>query len=306
MSAIITRFLPLIVVLSAVLVLAVEPLFAGIRREPMPHAITSPSGEYIFTMIPGKNGGLGVCYGIGDDGAFIERWKSSGWYSEDIVLENDGIHLVRIGSWRSRDQDGLPPLESLAIAFYRRGELIKQYLVGDLVMDPASLISSSAGMQWLGNLRRADLESGGQYALITTDGFEYVFDTATGLIKKRTNRFPVIHVSNEQDGSLVKWRLHPDAIDSLKWDGVGELPFDKDRIENAVYEWMMWTYGSLAYENIEIRDPVRLSLLTNIKGWFYIVNLSAPKSKFLPTRTQVILTVGGRFAFKDRAKDDRP
>ena len=171
--------------------------FAGMRREPVPHAITSPDGRFVFTMLPGPKGqehskGTGICFKIESDGSFTEIWRTSGFYSVDLQLHHNGNGLVRIGSWSSGDQEKGDPKESLAVAFYLKGKEIGYYKVSSLVKDETKLQRSTAGLIWLEYTPSESPEfSPGEeiFQLETVDGLRYRFDMNTGtIIKNRSEQ----------------------------------------------------------------------------------------------------------------------
>lgn len=166
------------------------PSQAGFRSDPYPRAITSPGGHYVFTMIPGPKGAerkeaFGICYAIEKDGSFKEQWRTSGWFSQDILLHYDGEILVRTGSWRSGDQDAGDPVDSLAVAFYKKGKLLKHYKISELVMDKTKLQYTEAGLWWLKHelYKSPDFRPGEPlFQLKTLDGILYTFAIDTGEI----------------------------------------------------------------------------------------------------------------------------
>jgi hypothetical protein len=179
------RLLPILLV-----VVLCSTSFAGMRRAPVPHALTSPGGHYVFTMVPGPKDqeyskGSGVCSKIESDGTLTEIWRTSGFYSEDLELHYDGNALARIGSWESGDQEEGDPKESLAVAFYVKGKEVKRYKVSDLVKDESKLPVTSAGLSWLEyKLYQSPAFRPGEeiFHLETVDGIHYRFDMNTGAI----------------------------------------------------------------------------------------------------------------------------
>ena len=66
-----------------------------------------------------------------NDGSLEPLW-SVPWYSFSVAVADDGEHLVRYGPWPSSTAE-------LAVAFYRRGELIRAYRIDELVRSPEVL-----------------------------------------------------------------------------------------------------------------------------------------------------------------------
>ena len=162
----------------------------GMRRNPVPHAITSPGKHFVFTMVPGPANqehkqGFGICYKIASDGTFAEIWRTKGWYSEDLELHYDGDLLVRIGSWGSGDQETNLGEESLAIAFYKLGKEVVRYKINDLVKEKDKLQYSEGGLQWLiyeGFASPGFSSDGKHFRLKTIDNISYRFESSTGKI----------------------------------------------------------------------------------------------------------------------------
>lgn len=93
------------------------------------------------------------------------------WYAHTVYLSGDGRYLVRMGPWASGADD-------LAVAFYDRGRLIKQYSVQDLVADTESLPRSVSHFQWR---REVEFDEANQQLLLATLNDEaYVFDITSG------------------------------------------------------------------------------------------------------------------------------
>jgi hypothetical protein len=178
-----------LLVLASILILSISSI-AGMRRDPVPHAITSPGGHFVFTMAPGPKGeeyskGFGICYKIKNDGTFAELWRTNGWYSEDLELHYDGDVLARIGTWQSGDQENGEPKNSLAVAFYLKGKEIASYKISDLVKDNTKLKNTTAGLLWLEykEYQSPTFSSGKKvFQLETVDGKLYKFDINTGAI----------------------------------------------------------------------------------------------------------------------------
>jgi len=174
-------------------------------------ATASQSGQYLFKMIPAKGSfqegeyvvtreAAGFAYQLEEDGAFTELWKVSGWYSFKVFLSNDGQYLVRMGPWSIGHE---PDENDLAVAFYRRGQLIRSYSTADLVEDESAVLATVshylwlAGSDWRGERKRdpeAELRLDWEdtFHLKTIDGISYEFDARTGQIKskQRTGRSP--------------------------------------------------------------------------------------------------------------------
>lgn len=129
--------------------------FADTPATPVPWIITSYYRDCLFKMVPGKyriedgqhiidREAFGVTYSITRDGAFTELWRTEGWYAFEGFIHNDGQHFVRIGPWATDKMNHT----DLAIAFYTRGKLMKQYQVKELIKRPDSLVHSVSHYSW--------------------------------------------------------------------------------------------------------------------------------------------------------------
>jgi len=141
---------------------------------------TSSNGQYFIEMIPKSE------YGEEGEG-IVMRYNSDkilwrvDWFSRLVVLCNDGIHLVRFGPW-ARDKR---KLSDLAIAFYEKDKLLKEYLVRDLIRNRTKLEETKSHYFWQANkssIPQGFSSDNKTYTLVTLDGIAYKFDVATGYI----------------------------------------------------------------------------------------------------------------------------
>jgi hypothetical protein len=159
-------------------------------------AVASRSGRCFFKMVPYKGElqekkyvitreAFGVAYTFDMDGNFKELWKTSGWYSFEAFLSDDGQYLVRMGPWNGGHE---PKKGDLAVAFYKNGKLLKEYSVVDLVKDKSKIQATVSHYFWLdramGPGAGPGLEWDNVFHLKTIDGIMYQFDATTGEIKK--------------------------------------------------------------------------------------------------------------------------
>ncbi|MHC4757450.1 MAG: hypothetical protein ACYTE8_02225 [Planctomycetota bacterium] len=162
---------------------------ADLSAPPIPYVRASQQGRFFFKMVPAKSTrtgyrqgvegeAFGVAYSVEKNGSFKERWKTSGWYSRTVFLSNDGKYLVRIERFGLGQE---PTKDCLAIAFYNKGKLLKEYTTSDLVKDKSKVIKTVSHYMWLarenGILR---LDSQNVFHLKTIDGIIYQFDVTTG------------------------------------------------------------------------------------------------------------------------------
>ena len=86
-----------------------------------------------------QENGLGIAYRVRQDGTDEELWRTEGWYSFEVYLSFDGNYLVAMGPWSEGRE---PKKEDLAVAFYAKGKLLKQYSTTDLVRDKRKVVQS--------------------------------------------------------------------------------------------------------------------------------------------------------------------
>jgi muconolactone delta-isomerase len=175
----------------------------------------SKSGAYLFKMVQGKTheadgktvvdqSAKGTAYALQADGTMTELWSVNGWLLRPIFLADDGETLVRlVPSHTGRKASKT----DLAIAFYKHGELVREYFTGDLVKQSDAVKASRAGYSWLAPVwvtatdsRKADgtsritydreaeplLDGAGIFRVKTIDGITYQFEASTGKLLKRT------------------------------------------------------------------------------------------------------------------------
>jgi len=97
------------------------------------------------------------------------------WYSHQVLVANDGQHLIRLGPWASRTFEE-------AISFFRNGELLASYRINDLVSDENELPHSVSHFEWKKSSNFD--EKSMTFNISTIDGNEFTFDVRTGQIEK--------------------------------------------------------------------------------------------------------------------------
>lgn len=153
---------------------------------------TSPNQRYFFTMIPqGTNdaddqpGAWGKAYQLQPDGDFTMLWKVSGWYAHQVYLSNDGMYLVRIGNWANGCE--LSDAQ-LAVAFYKQGQLLRQYSTKDLIKQKNSIRCSVSHYQWRAEIEEPQwLGYDNDFYLTTIEGVEYRFSLTSGEILSQSS-----------------------------------------------------------------------------------------------------------------------
>ena len=181
--------LPTIIVLAALATMPMKSL-ADSPAAPRPWVATSERGDFFFKMVPPKwkeegdrfvveREPFGVTYKISEDGEFEEVWRTEGWYTFEGYLSEDGRYFVRFGPWAS-DQENHA---DLAIAFYDRGKLLKEYQVKELIRKPDLLEDSVSHYMWRPAIQtKPNGFYGGTFHLVMIDKTIYSFDYETGEI----------------------------------------------------------------------------------------------------------------------------
>lgn len=189
------------------LLMAVTSLQADSEAGPISWIATSEWGNAMFKMVApkwGKKGDdhvvvrepFGVAYEIDEEGELKELWRTQGWHSPELFLSDEGRYLVRMGPW-ARDQENHT---DLAVAFYDRGVLLKEYRVCDLLKDADKAEDSVSHYMWRpeeqseatgfkregGALLPTDKEPPLTFHLVMIDKTAYRFDVATGKVLSTT------------------------------------------------------------------------------------------------------------------------
>ncbi len=185
---------------------------------PTEYTKSSKDKKYVFVMLaPAKWRQFGkLHYKYPKSGLYLNNGSRTplwtvDWYEFDVEISSDGQYLVRWGTWpRFGDK-----YETLALAFYNNGKLIRQYRVKDLVANPKYLPFSISHYQWLRDKSFNDKNK--RLTVVTYKGWgspgseykagkKYIFDIKSG---KVTN------------GSLpYHRRLRTQANKRLCWQGV--------------------------------------------------------------------------------------
>lgn len=163
-------------------------IFADKPAPQREYSVLSPNGAYQFTMYPASNAGdsdvepRGEAREVRGDSSQSSSetgkvlWDVQGWYSFETFIADDGRGLVRIGPWAS-----LPMEEELAVAFYRDGQEIRRYVVGDLVENEQALQRTVSHYTW--QIREVGLPKlirGNQFQLRTIENRVVTFDVRSG------------------------------------------------------------------------------------------------------------------------------
>lgn len=153
---------------------------ADSQAAPYAKATVSWNGRFVFIAVPDDGdslGGSGVCYEVMKTGELKKMWSIAGWYSYLSFLSNDGQYLIRVSDWPTGNT---PSSDDLAIAFYRKGLLLRSYSTLDLVRDPEKVSKSVSHYEFLRDADFVVPEHLNQFRLRTMDDIAYVFDIRTG------------------------------------------------------------------------------------------------------------------------------
>jgi len=148
---------------------------------------SSANGMYLIDMKPeaggwggyGEGGGTAFRSGLADPKEAL--WQL-GFFSSEVILTNDGKHLITFGPWASNMSD-------LAISFYQDGKELKSYSIGDLIEDETKLMRTVSHFFWRFPAGPPGFDglSGDQltFTLSLIDGGAYVFDVTTGEVLEK-------------------------------------------------------------------------------------------------------------------------
>ena len=107
------------------------------------------------------------------------------WYAFEVKLSADGEYLVREGEWAGG-------IYAMAVSFYKKGNLIAEYIVDDLIDDDDSISHSVSHISWR-RFTEFDKDED-QYVIRTVEDKQFTFDVKTGKMTDFKNtvsyRFP--------------------------------------------------------------------------------------------------------------------
>lgn len=207
----------------------------------------SENGRYLFKMIPedraSKEGNrtktakdFGVAYRVDANGEITELWKVSGWFSFQVFLSDDGEYLVRMGPWNFGHE---PKVGDLAVAFYKKGHLLKEYSTSDLIEDKSAVITSVTHYEWLANIDSAlMLDQNNVFMIRTIDNIQYEFDVTTGSIKskKKANKSDSNTGTGADDKRKPRHVYHLDQYQQLSVpDGDSRLSYASGKPRGGGY-----------------------------------------------------------------------
>ena len=126
-----------------------------------------------------------------NDGSVIPLWTIDWYQSEGMVfITDDGYHIASLGPWATLLPNDKMDLNQLAISFYNRGRLVKEYYISDLIKNISYLRRSVSHFEWRDNVEFDS--NAATFTVLTKDKNEYVFDAKTGnIIKKIIKGIPL-------------------------------------------------------------------------------------------------------------------
>lgn len=250
------------------------PALADTPAEPYAWVTTSSRGDHLFKMVPAtlveKDGervklreAFGVAYRVDDQGDFQEIWRSTGWYAFTGHLSDDGRYFVRFGPWAS-DQENHT---DLAIAFYDRGQLLKEYEGKDLIQEPDLLEDSVSHYSWLPSIqtdpngfRNESLFADGNdlFRLTMIDKTTYDFDVGSGRILRRGR--------DENARSRRELMAEEMAAEKKKGEGLFDRSGFKEAFSNE-FEISGITANSGSHTSTSLNGPSWEAILKPRKAW---------------------------------------
>lgn len=137
----------------------------------------------------------GTAYHLKHDGSTKKLWQIQ-WYAYKVYLSVGCEYLIRMGDWAVGSE---PEKTDLAVAFYKKGKLLKQYSTADLIKNKQSVKPSVSHYLWQANddnypALKSEWFTGsagiysGTFQLITIENILYSFDVTTGDIIKKSNK----------------------------------------------------------------------------------------------------------------------
>lgn len=169
--------------LLATLILSIAaPVVADEEIAPYPYVVAAGGGRYYLKLVPQRGTrdvGNGAVYSVSRSGPDQVVYRTTGWFAFQTFLSYNGEQIVRIGNWPRGHR---PSSAHLAIAFYTRGKLVKQYSTAELIKDPSKVQPTVSHYSFLRKLIGFEHSYSTRFSLISVDGIRYTFDARTGKI----------------------------------------------------------------------------------------------------------------------------
>ncbi len=164
-----------------------SPISIDSEVAPYPFVAATRHGRAYFKMLPDakskydRDKGSGTVYQVKAEGPDEALWSVNGWYAYDVFLANDGEHVIRMGNWPQGQE---PEQADLAVAFYRKDQLLASYSTADVILDRSKVRPSVSHYQFYDERPTFD-GRGMQLTLISVDRVEWIFDVTTGKVVSR-------------------------------------------------------------------------------------------------------------------------
>lgn len=169
--------------LTALMFLLFVNAFADKERPNEKYKAFSPNKKYFAVLTPSSSFGVeGTCKVYASKDSLQKKllWKTN-WFARTVFLSNDGKHIIRFGKWAS-DISGR---SDLALAFYNKEKLLKEYKVSELVKDSTKLQRTVSHYKWELTVEN-DVKSYStdfkKYTLTTVDNQTYTFEISSGKV----------------------------------------------------------------------------------------------------------------------------
>ena len=111
-----------------------------------------------------------------NDGSTEPLWTVD-WYSQEVIVPADGVHLIRKGPWATN-------LSDEAFTIFGNGEKIRSYKISDLVTSIKNLPRSVSHFGWEKSMSVDDEKM--TLSVITLNNAQYLFDFQTGSLILKT------------------------------------------------------------------------------------------------------------------------
>ena len=134
---------------------------------------------------------FGIAYDLNSKGEQVELWRTQNWYSFRTYLSRNCESLVRMGrvAWYNYGASSLTG--DVAVAFYKKGKLLKKYVVADLINDHQHGINIGYSTYiWDKHHYFGRFSSDAPFYIETTENNVFTFNINTGeVISVAKNRY---------------------------------------------------------------------------------------------------------------------
>lgn len=176
--------------------------------------------------------------------------------SKNAFISNDGNHVVVVDDWSMYPiTKSLPLLE-----FYKEGELIRKYTMGELLCSVYSITSSSSHFWWFD--AGVFLPEHQTYSFTTFELNRYLFDITTGNIVSKT-----LHPSVNRQSLLVYGEIRKTNKNTYEMEVChrvyGEVP-ETGKVQFFCKQLDKFNH----YQTVLINNGKYTDTGYNLKGWF--------------------------------------